>query len=51
MAFVNAPDEEQKKIRKRELKKMRKAESWRRKPMTYGVGKVSKQSGQRRMEG
>jgi hypothetical protein len=51
MTIVNTPNEEEKKIRKRELKKRRKMENWRRKGASYGAGKVSKQTGQRRMEG
>jgi hypothetical protein len=51
MTIVNTPDEKEKKARKREFRKTRKTENWRRKSASYGVGKVSKQTGQRRMEG
>jgi hypothetical protein len=50
MTIVYAPDEEERKLRKKKLKKMRKTENWRRKPPPYGVGKVSKQSIQKKWE-
>jgi hypothetical protein len=50
MTIVNAPDEEEGKLRKKRLKKMRKTENWRRRRPPYGVGKVSKQSVQRKWE-
>ena len=51
MTIVNTPDEEGKKLRKRELKKTKKTENWMKKRSSYGAGKVSKRTGQRRMEG
>jgi hypothetical protein len=51
MTVVSTPDEREEKARKKESKKMRKTENWRRKSASYGAGKVSKQTGQRRMEG
>jgi hypothetical protein len=51
MSIVNAPDEAEKKLRKKKLRKMRKTENWMKKSGMKGVGKVSKQTGQRRMEG
>ncbi|WXG44231.1 MAG: hypothetical protein WED04_09380 [Promethearchaeati archaeon SRVP18_Atabeyarchaeia-1] len=49
MATANAPDEEERKLRKKELKKKRKAENWKRKSQQHGAGKISKQSAQGRL--
>jgi hypothetical protein len=50
MATAHAPDEEERKLRKKELKKKRKTENWRRKTTSHGVGKISKQSAQGKWE-